>query len=442
MMNLSMKLEIGNFYVKEIVFGRKTYFENGTLYVNESEAVSALNPKGRLTNVRLHIACPGESIRLIPVKEIVEPRVRLDGRSLFPGHTGPIDYAGSGQLHALKGMVVTAIGRYGSCTDGLIDMFGPAALLTHFSSLIHLCFTAENTNGDEENDDPYKKNTDFRYGAHLLAEYLGKTILTGTPDNWDVFDFSNDISPSLPKVGVIFQVMTSWVKRSGFNTLLYGKETAHLVPTLLHPNEVLDGALCSDSLLYPSTKEYTYDYQNAPMIRELYTAHGKTLNFNCIILDVNDTELSLKIRASNRIVMLAKMMQLDGIIYLASANGQSEIDFFTTLAKLEENGIKCVGMCMETPGHDGQTQPKVMLDPRVDAIISTGSDHTILELPKADIVIGDLYSIGRDNYAGAWAYNATYGPSLRDDDSLIIDATLIAGQDGQVGWSNKVCKNY
>lgn len=32
-----MKLEIGNFYVKDVVFGDKTFFENGILTINKKK---------------------------------------------------------------------------------------------------------------------------------------------------------------------------------------------------------------------------------------------------------------------------------------------------------------------------------------------------------------------------------------------------------------------
>ena len=54
-----MKLEIGNFHVKDIVFGRETTFKEGILTVNEKEAIEALNPDGNLKEVELQIVHPG-----------------------------------------------------------------------------------------------------------------------------------------------------------------------------------------------------------------------------------------------------------------------------------------------------------------------------------------------------------------------------------------------
>lgn len=437
-----MKLTIGNFYIKDIVWGETTAFHNGTLTVNAEEAIMALNPDGALANVKLHIVHPGEPVRILPVKEIVEPRIRPDGRATFPGYTGPLELSGEGTVYALKNMAVTAVGKYGSVTDGMLDMSGPAAELTHYAKLIHLCFTASNANRDEENSETYKKNTNYRKGAHLLAEYIAQAVLTKQPENWECYDISPDVSPSLPRVGLILQITTSWIREPGHNSLLYGEDTMHLVPTLLHPNEILDGALCSDSLMYSSFKQYTYDYQNAPILKLLCSEHGKSINFAGVYLDVNDTTEKMKQRASERIAVLARLTQLDAAISVALSNGHSEVDFFKTLSLLEQNGVKCVGMCMESPGHYDNPHSKVLMDATADALISTGSDHTILELPPLEHIIGDLNSIGRDAYPGAWAYDIDLGPSLREDGSLIVDAMMICGQDGTLGWSNKICKDF
>ena len=80
-----MKLEIGNFYVKDIVFGKQLSFDNGVLTINKEEALAFIREDERITEADLYIAKPGDRIRLCPDKEAIEPRVRLDGRGLFPG---------------------------------------------------------------------------------------------------------------------------------------------------------------------------------------------------------------------------------------------------------------------------------------------------------------------------------------------------------------------
>ena len=75
-----MKLEIGNFYVKDIVFGDELSFRGGILSVNKEEALKRVLEDGRITEAELYIAKPGDEIRLCPVKEAIEPRTRTDGK--------------------------------------------------------------------------------------------------------------------------------------------------------------------------------------------------------------------------------------------------------------------------------------------------------------------------------------------------------------------------
>lgn len=46
--NKVKKLQIGNFYVDDIIFGDKTGFQNGILTVNKQEALACLDPEERL----------------------------------------------------------------------------------------------------------------------------------------------------------------------------------------------------------------------------------------------------------------------------------------------------------------------------------------------------------------------------------------------------------
>ena len=120
-----MRLEIGNFYVKDIVFGEQLSFEDGVLTINKKKALDFICEDERITEAELYIAKPGDKIRMCPVKEAIEPRIRLDGRGLFPGYTSELAPAGDGVLHALKNCSVLVVGRHwGGFQDGIIDMSG------------------------------------------------------------------------------------------------------------------------------------------------------------------------------------------------------------------------------------------------------------------------------------------------------------------------------
>ena len=107
-----MKLEIGNIQIKDIQFSDKTKVEKGILYVNKAEMIAELSTDNRLKSIDLDIARPGEDVRIIPVKDVIEPRVKVSGGgNVFPGVLGAVDTVGSGRTHVLKGMAVVTTDR-------------------------------------------------------------------------------------------------------------------------------------------------------------------------------------------------------------------------------------------------------------------------------------------------------------------------------------------
>lgn len=436
-----MKLEIGNFFVKDVVFGAETAFHDGILTINEAEAIAALNADGDLKNVQLHVARPGESVRILPIKEIVEARSRPDGRAVFPGDTGPTKAAGSGRVHALKGMSVVAVGKYGGWMEGILDMSGPGAELTHLSKLIHVCFSAEDA--DPTVDQGQHKNLNFRKAAKRLGEYLGAAVKEQEPETLDVYDLDEYADDNgLPRVMLVIQC-NSFYETMGFDDTFYGVDIVYMIPPLVHPNEILDGALCSGAICLSGYRAYTFDYQNHPLIRRLYAEHGKTLHFAGVILSMIGQTLERKERGIIRVVETAKLMRCDAAIMTEPGVSNADIDLFNTVIRLEENGIKCVAVTDEDTGRNGRNDPsKVMLDGRVDAIVSTSNSAQMLELPPMERIIGDLQSVIRDSYPGTWAKNPDYGPSLREDGSIIMDSSCLAGNGSVAGWSTKTCKNY
>ncbi len=76
---------------------------------------------------------PGESVRITPVKDVIEPSVKVEGKGgVFPGVIAKVDTVGSGKTYALKGMAVVTAGRIVGFQEGIIDMTGPGADYTPF----------------------------------------------------------------------------------------------------------------------------------------------------------------------------------------------------------------------------------------------------------------------------------------------------------------------
>ena len=99
-----MKLELGIIPINDIQFGAESKVENGTIYVNADELKALILEDEDLKSVELDIARPGESVRIMPVKDVIEPRVKVSGEgAMFPGVISKVAPVGSGRTNVLRG---------------------------------------------------------------------------------------------------------------------------------------------------------------------------------------------------------------------------------------------------------------------------------------------------------------------------------------------------
>lgn len=440
-----MKLEIGNFHVKDVCFGCETSFRSGLLTIDKEAAIAYLKGEDEhITELDLIIAKPGDDTRICPVKEAVEPRVRPDGRPVFPGITGEVCRAGEGTVHALKGCSVLAVGsHWGSFGDGLIDMGGEGAKYTYFSNLINICMVMD-TDEAFERHEQQKKNHAIRWGAHRLAEYIGAAVKDLIPEDTDVLDFvpvAKRPANGLPNVVLVTQPQ-SQMEELGYNDMIYGWDMNKFLPSFMSPTEVLDGALISGSFMPCSSKWSTYDFQNFPTIREMMAEDGKRFNFLGVIMSNLNVALDQKERAATVVANMALNLGADGAIVTEEGYGNPDADYVRCIVALEDVGVKVVGIANECTGRDGRSQPLVTLDVKCDALVSTGNVSELIILPPCKTVIGELQALGRDGLSGGWAGDEILGPSVREDGSVIMEDNSMFCGDQTVGWSRKTMLEF
>src|SRR5207245_1171543 len=84
-----MRLEMGTFPVTDIVFGRTTRYDAGRLTVDREAVLAAVRQDPRIATAELEIARPGESVRIWPVRDVIEPRIKVEGPGVcYPGICG------------------------------------------------------------------------------------------------------------------------------------------------------------------------------------------------------------------------------------------------------------------------------------------------------------------------------------------------------------------
>ena len=92
-----MKLELGKIFIKDVRFGDASKIDGGVLTVSKSDLEKVVLEDDKLKAVSFDVAHPGESVRITPVKDVIEPRVKVEGSGgIFPGVIAKVDTVGSG----------------------------------------------------------------------------------------------------------------------------------------------------------------------------------------------------------------------------------------------------------------------------------------------------------------------------------------------------------
>src|SRR5690242_21080733 len=101
-----MRLELGTFPVRDVVFGTRTCWHEGVLEIDRDALLKEVRQDPRITKAELELARPGESVRIWPVRDAIEPRVKVEGPGVaYPGICGrAIETVGQGRTHRLAGV--------------------------------------------------------------------------------------------------------------------------------------------------------------------------------------------------------------------------------------------------------------------------------------------------------------------------------------------------
>lgn len=384
-----MKLEVGNVNIKDVRFDSRTEIKDGLLSINRDELVKLLASDKRLTDISIELAHPGEKTRVYQVSDVIEPRVRTGSRKgefPFPGTTGIRDTAGDGNLNRLRGVCVTLSDQGGPSTSEftgisrtagkpplskLIDMSGPGAEASPFGKLHNVVLIAYPAKGMLEEDYAIA----LKAAGLRTAAYLGRASQDLQPDSIEVFELPSvpEIAKgkeNLPKVGFIFQVhWGQWYAITG-EPIYYGDDIKRHQPTIIHPNEVLDGAIVKSYFGLGTT---TYVLQNHPIITELYRRHGNDLCFMGVILDMSICFEPERERAVNITAKLAKeILGLDGVILNKFGGGAPMVDTSQRALACERLGIKTVIIQGDIRYPDGGNG-LLFNQPECSAIVNTGA---------------------------------------------------------------------
>ncbi|MFV0424885.1 MAG: glycine/sarcosine/betaine reductase component B subunit [Bacilli bacterium] len=428
-----MKLEIGNIEIKDIQFSEVSKIEGGVLYINKQEVIDMTSADERLASVDVDIAKPGESVRITPVKDVIQPRVKVEGKGgIFPGVVSKVDTVGEGRTNVLNNMAVVTCGSIVGFQEGIIDMTGLGSEYTPFSKLNNLVLIMEPAEGIDQ----YAHEEACRMAGLNLADFIGKLsieVKTDSVDTYETLPFVEQAAkhPELPKVGYVYMLQTQGLLH---DTYVYGVDAKKIIPTILYPTEIMDGAILSGNCVSACDKNTTYHHQNNPIIKNLYAQHGKTINFMGVIITNENVYLADKERSSNMSAKLAAFLGLDGVVISQEGFGNPDTDLIMNCKKIENEGIKTVIVTDEYAGREGTSQSLADADKAADAVVTGGNANQLITLPPMDKVIGTLNFV--DTVAGGFA------GSLKEDGSIEAEIQIITGATNELGFNKMSAKTY
>jgi hypothetical protein len=190
----------------------------------------------------------------------------------------------------------------------------------------------------------------------------------------------------LPRVAYVFQIHSHQRPTGVDEGILYGDPVRRMLPTVVHPNEVLDGAIVRGFMGRNAT---TFAIQNHAVIRALYAQHGHTLWFAGVVLTVAQATEPERVRSANLAAgLVAHVLGSDGALFTKIGGGAPHVDMAQAAAQCEVLGVKTT-LIVEDMSTDGSQEGMLLFNfPGLGALVNVGSAQEKVTLPAMARVIG------------------------------------------------------
>ena len=386
-----MALTLALHQVTDLMLGDKHQLDGDLLVVDVNDLRRMVLEDSAFDSVEFEIARARESCRAGPIFDIVEPRAKAPGGSPdWPGILGAPHTAGFGTTHVLQGGAVTMLreespGESRGVTGYVLEMNGEAARASCYSKLWHVIVI------------PHTKATIPRHTRHKayriaqlkVAVRLAQIAMDAPPTEIQILDtFTNPERAALMRVAYVGQIFSRQRKPEPEEQIIYGVNTEGMLPTLLHPNEWVDGAITTSYHTSIGGAE-TYFYQNNPVIAELYRRHNQgELNFVGTLATIAAADNLDRERNTQFAAHLVKWaLRADAAVLTKFGGGVPHSDLAETARLLEGDGIKTAVQVTDL-ARDHRVESALLFNfPEVDAIVCIGGNDTRWQLSRVERVI-------------------------------------------------------
>jgi hypothetical protein len=430
-----MRLEIQSIDIEDIRPGERTCAQNHILYLHLKELEDLILKDSRLKSVDIRLVYPGERVRILNLMDVVQPRCKIDQRDAnFPGFLGRLQTAGSGVTRSLSGVGVLVSNpdthrKY----SALLDMSGLAAEMSRYSRMKHVSIAPTRAEGAEEREfEDAAKIAGFKTAVYLAERAEGHPADHVEVYDLDVWRF--DRHSNLPRMAYYCQLYSPQHDHLGISDpCFYGTDVRNLTPTLVHPNEILDGGVVGHHSIRGLD---TYTFQNHGVIKELYRRHGKDFIFAGVVCGVASVEPVA--RARNAMLtsgLIKNVLGADAVILTKVHGGMPHVDLGLIAENCEKMGIKSAVFIQ--PGNSSGTlaDQVIFASDEVNLIIAAGATMERVKIPlEADCFLG--------GNAGTTVYCPDPVIQRAGDPVIDVEEFLIAGIHDFMGGANIIVKEY
>jgi glycine reductase len=407
--------ELASAVVRGVEEGTPAGFHAGTLRVDaRGLAARLLSADARLASARIHLVRPGDSARVVCVKDAVEPRLKLAG-----------DRPGRGRALALRGAAVLTCGPLVGFQEGIVDASGPGAEHTPFSRLFLVVLELAPVAGLE----PHAHEAAMRQAGLRAAAEIAQAAARAEPDAVERFSIDERADPALPRVAYVCMLLSQGLLHDNW---VEGVDARRGLPRVVEPALLLDGGVVSGSCVSACDKNTTWHHQSNPVLRELFRRHGRELALAGVVLTNEPTRLAEKERSARVAVELVRGLRAQGAVISKEGFGNPDADLVMIVRGLEAAGVRTVVISDEYAGAGGGSQSLADVTAEMDAVVYVGNANERIALPPVERTIGPLGDAAR--LAGASS------ASPRPDGGLEVELQALLGSTNQLGMQRLSCR--
>jgi len=431
-----MRLEVDSINIKDIQEGSKTYAENGILHVNLKELEELIVEDSKIKSVDINFVHPGDRVRIVNLIDIIQPRCKIDPADAdFPGLIGKMRIAGRGRTRSLEGVTVLVSNPNpeDKVWKAVLDMSGLLGEVSRFGGMRHISISPHITEGTDELD----FDNAVKMAGLKTAIYLARVAEGHPADEVQVYDLdipNLERSSDLPRVAYYYQLYTPQFDKGGLpDRIYYGRDVLNIIPTIAHPNEVLDGGFVGPHMRKSGN---TFSIQNHAIIKELYGHHGKDLIFAGVVFGVANLDPLSRTRkaiiASN---LIKNVLGADGVVLSKVHGGMPHVDMAIVAEECEKIGVKTAVFTQPVINEGTLADTLLFKAEKLDLIVTVGATLERMEVPlEADRILGGTadtkipHGDGIDQRAG--------------DPIINLEEFLAAGVHDMFGGVNVIVKEY